>query len=147
MNDCRQIENLIYRYAECIDNGDLPGVAALFTEGEIVSPAHDSRHLGYDEVLQLYRSSCRLHEPGGTPLTRHITTNVIIEIDADGQGASARASYLVVQATATLALQPIICGRYADRFRRVGDGWQFARRELYVDLVGNLSEHLLYTLR
>ena len=147
MNDARQIENLIYRYAECIDQGDLEGVAELFRAGEIVSPAHGTRHRGYDEVLQLYRSSCRLHEPDGTPLTRHLTTNVIIEVDEGRLTAGARASYLVVQATATLPLQPIICGRYADSFRRSEGNWHFTRRELYVDLVGNLSEHLLYSLR
>ena len=30
MEDSRQVENLIYSYAERIDNGDLEGVAALF---------------------------------------------------------------------------------------------------------------------
>ena len=30
MEDSRQVENLIYSYAERIDNGDLEGVAAFF---------------------------------------------------------------------------------------------------------------------
>lgn len=37
MNDSREIENLIYTYAERIDTGDLEGVAELFRNGEIVS--------------------------------------------------------------------------------------------------------------
>lgn len=144
MDDARQIENLIYTYAERIDAGDLAGVAELFRDAEIVSPAHGSRSAGYDEVLALYRASCRLYEDTGTPKTRHTTTNVIIEIAPSGNEAGARASYTVFQATDQLPLQPIIVGRYADRFRRTGDGWQFARREMYVDLVGDLSAHLLY---
>ena len=41
MEDSRQVENLIYSYAERIDNGDLEGVAALFHDAEIFSAAHD----------------------------------------------------------------------------------------------------------
>ena len=30
-----QIANLVYRYAECIDSGDLEGAAALFSHARI----------------------------------------------------------------------------------------------------------------
>lgn len=143
MEDSRQIENLIYLYAERIDNGDLEGVADLFRDAEIFSPAHNITRSGFDEVLQMYQLSCRLHDTG-TPLTRHLTTNVIIEVEDSGLSANARAYYTVIQATASLPLQPIISGRYRDQFRKVGDSWQFARREMIVDLIGDCSEHLLY---
>ena len=42
MEDSRIIENLIYLYAERIDAGDLEGVAELFSNGEIASPAHNA---------------------------------------------------------------------------------------------------------
>jgi 3-phenylpropionate/cinnamic acid dioxygenase small subunit len=144
MEDCRRIENLIYRYAELIDAGDLEGVAALFRRGEIVSKAHNMVRSGFDDVLQLYRLSCRLYEPSGTPLTKHLTTNVIIELDQNGTGASARSYYTVIQAAGDLALQPIISGRYNDRFRKIDSGWEFERREMIVDLIGDCSAHLLY---
>ena len=35
INDYRAIENLLYRYAECIDDGDLDAVAQLFSNGSI----------------------------------------------------------------------------------------------------------------
>jgi 3-phenylpropionate/cinnamic acid dioxygenase small subunit len=143
MEDSRQIENLIYLYAERIDNGDLEGVAELFREAQIYSPAHDVTRTGYDEVLEMYRLSCRLHDTG-TPLTKHLTTNVIIEIEEIGQSASARSYYTVIQATNSLPLQPIISGRYRDRFRKVDGVWQFTRREMLVDLIGDCSQHLLY---
>ena len=47
MEDSRQVENLIYSYAERIDNGDLEGVAALFHDAEIFSAAHDVRRTGF----------------------------------------------------------------------------------------------------
>jgi ketosteroid isomerase-like protein len=144
MEDCRQIENLIYRYAEQIDSGDLEGVAELFRDAEIVASAHNSRRAGFDEVLQMYQLSCRLYEKTGTPLTKHLTTNVIIELGKNGVEASARSYYTVIQATDSLPLQPIISGRYDDRFRKVEGRWMFVRREMFVDLIGDCSAHLLY---
>jgi 3-phenylpropionate/cinnamic acid dioxygenase small subunit len=144
VNDSRQIENLIYCYAERIDAGDLEGVAELFRDAEIVSTAHNVRRAGLDEVLEMYALSCRIHASTGTPLTKHLTTNVIIELEKNSREASARSYYTVIQATDALPLQPIISGRYRDRFRKVDEKWQFASREMLVDLIGNCSEHLLY---
>lgn len=144
MEDSREIENLIYLYAERIDAGDLQGVAELFRDAEIVSSTHNARRSGFDEVLEMYTRSCRLYKMAGTPLTKHLTTNVIIELDGDGNGAGARSYYTVIQATDVLPLQPIISGRYLDRFRKSDGRWQFASREMIVDLVGDCSAHLLY---
>jgi 3-phenylpropionate/cinnamic acid dioxygenase small subunit len=144
MDDCRQIENLIYTYAERIDNGDLEAVAELFRHAEIVAPAHDSRRAGYDEVLAMYQHSCRIYQQTGTPLTRHLTTNVIIELEDNGRSATARSYFTVIQATPALPLQPIIAGHYRDNFTKAAAGWQFSRREMTVDLIGDCSAHLLY---
>lgn len=144
MEDSRQIENLIYRYAELIDDGDLEGVAELFRDAEIKSRVHDVTRTGFDEVLQMYQLSCRLHEETGTPLTKHLTTNVIIELNWNGTQASARSYYTVIQATTELPLQVIISGRYKDEFLKVGNEWRFSSREMIVDLIGDCSAHLLY---
>lgn len=144
MEDSRQIENLIYQYAELIDSGNLEGVAELFRRGEIYSRVHNVKRAGFDEVLQMYQLSCRLYEDSGTPLTKHLTTNVIIELEDGGLEASARSYYTVLQATGSLSLQPIISGRYVDSFRKVGSRWEFAQREMLVDLIGDCSAHLLY---
>ena len=144
MEDSRQIENLIYRYAELIDNGDLEGVAELFRHAEIYSPAHDVTRSGFDEVLQMYRLSCRIHTETGTPRTKHLTTNVIIEVQENGHSATARSYYTVIQATPVLPLQPIISGKYRDTFANLDGRWHFKRREMLVDLIGNCTEHLLY---
>lgn len=142
MDACREIENLIYCYAERIDAGDLEGVAELFRHGAIRAPAMDSRVDGYDEVLAMYRASCRLYPETGTPCTRHVTTNVQIEVDGDS--ATSRSSFTVFQATEALPLQPIIIGRYSDRFEQREGRWRFSERSMYVDLVGDCSAHLLY---
>jgi hypothetical protein len=69
---------------------------------------------------------------------------VIIELDGNGKEARARSYYTVLQATDSLPLQPIISGRYKDFFRKVEAGWEFASREMIVDLIGDCSAHLLY---
>lgn len=144
MEDSRCIENLIYCYAERIDDGDLEGVAELFRDAEITSAVHDVRRKGFDEVLQMYQHSCRLYKSTGTPLTKHLTTNVIIELDENGREAAARSYYTVIQATDALPLQPIISGRYKDRFHKIENQWHFSSREMIVDLIGDCSAHLLY---
>ena len=88
----------------------------------------------------------RLYEDG-TPRTKHVTTNAIIEVDDAAGNGSARSYYTVFQQTDELPLQPIICGRYHDTFHRLDGVWWFDTRIMFVDLVGDLSQHLLYALR
>ena len=47
------------------------------------------------------------------------------------------------QATEALPLQPIIGGRYFDRFAKVDGVWRFTERRMEMELFGNLSAHLL----
>ncbi len=147
-NSERAIENLIYRYAERIDAGDFAGVAALFEHG-CIRPGHDASPgaevRGEAAILGMYRESTRLY-PDGTPRTRHLTTNSIIEVEEGGKRAAARSSYTVLQQTDVLALQPIISGRYHDTFQEIEGVWWFDTRVMLIDLVGNLKEHLLYEL-
>ncbi len=144
MDDSRLIENLIYTYAERIDAGDLEGVAELFRNGEIAAPTEGSLVQGYEAVLAMYQGATRLYPDTGTPMTRHITSNVIIEVSGDQ--ADSRSCFTVVQGTSEFPLQPIISGRYRDSFRKAATGWEFARREMHVDLVGDMSAHLLIEL-
>jgi 3-phenylpropionate/cinnamic acid dioxygenase small subunit len=138
----REIENLVHAYAERIDAGDLAGVAALFRHGRI-NPAPGVVIEGSEQVQRLYERSTRLYDDG-TPRTKHVTTNVIVEVD--GGTASARSYYTVFQQTEELPLQAIIAGRYRDTFHRVDGTWCFDTREILVDLTGDLSHHLLLEL-
>ncbi|GAA1501661.1 nuclear transport factor 2 family protein [Nocardioides humi] len=97
---------------------------------------------GAAAVEAFYRSLVRLYDDG-TPRTRHITTNVTIEVDAEAGTATGAASYTVFQATDALPLQAIIVGRYRDTFRRIDGAWWFASRTMAADLSGDLSRHLL----
>lgn len=141
-DNARAIENLIYAYAERIDAGDLAGVAELFRHGRIEA-APGIVIEGAEQVRKLYGGSTRLYEDG-TPRTRHVTTNVAIDVGDDQ--ASARSYYTVFQQTDELPLQPIIAGHYHDTFHRVEGQWCFDTRAMFVDLKGDLSHHLLFDL-
>lgn len=145
----RAIENLLYTYAERIDAGDLEGLAELFTHGRIQATADapaEKAVVGRDAVLALYRASTRIY-PDGSPHTRHLTSNAIIEVARDALTANARSCYTVFQQVDDFPLQPIIAGRYHDTFHRLDGRWFFDTRIMLVDLVGDLSHHLLYELK
>jgi len=145
MDSARQIENLLYTYAERIDLGDLDGVAEPFTHATIFGQENGSpetQFVGREGARKMYGMSTRLYEDDGTPKTKHITSNPIIEVDDDAGTATCRSYYCVVQATPALPLQPIIAGRYHDTFQVIDGQWWFATRTLFVDLMGDLSHHL-----
>ena len=138
------ISDLVLTYAERIDLGDFDGVADLFTHAEVTAEGNDGAFRGRDAVLEMYTSSTRRY-PNGTPLTKHVTTNLIVEVDLDAGTATGRSYFCVFQAVpGSLPLQPVIAGRYRDRFELADGKWRFAARHMLVDLVGDLSQHLLY---
>jgi hypothetical protein len=145
----RAIENLLHIYAERIDAGDLEGVAELFTHGRIqasLEATPEQTIEGCDRVLAMYQGSTRLYDDG-TPHTKHVTTNSIIEVDTSEKLASARSYFTVFQQVDDLPLQPIISGRYRDTFQCIDKHWWFDTRIMLVDLVGDLSHHLLYEFK
>ena len=138
------IRNLLGRYCELMDGADWAGLGALFAHARLTEEHGQVVAEGADGVRALYEGGTQLHD--GRPDTRHITANTVIELDEGGQTATTRSSYVVFQAAPDLALQPIIAGRYRDRFEQVEGVWRFVERCFFVDQVGDLSHHLTYTL-
>ena len=140
-----QIRNLLGRYTECMDLGDFDGLASLFTEAVMTDFEGHEIGRGFDAIKANYTNGTQMYD--GRPGTKHVTTNVQIEVDEDAGRAQAKSAYVVFQATPKLALQPIITGRYSDEFARDPDGaWHFAVRRFVVDSLGDLSQHLTYSL-
>ncbi len=145
----REIENLLYSYAERVDAGNLTGVADLFQHGRVKSAPDappETTFEGRERVLGLYEATVRIYDDG-TPRTRHVTTNAIIEVDDEAGTASSRSYYTVLQKTDDTLLQPIVAGHYRDTFHRIEGTWWFDTRIIFVDLIGDLSRHLLFELR
>ena len=139
------ITSLLYRYAEYMDAADFDAVAELFGEAVLTNEGVDGEVQGGEAIGRLYRRTNRVHEDG-TLRTRHVTTNVIVDIDEDAGTASARSAFVVLQQTPSLPLQPVVTGRYRDNFVRREGSWQFAQRHIVVDHVGDVREHLAFDL-
>jgi len=140
------VAELVFTYAERIDAGDFDGLADLFADALVTAEGGVAAR-GRDEVLAMYVGSTRRYPDDGTPKTKHVTTNLIIDADDDAGTATCRSYFTVMQAVpGSLDLQPVVAGRYRDQFSRVDGVWRFAARHMIVDLVGDLSRHLLIEL-
>jgi hypothetical protein len=143
--DVEQITNLCHFYAEKVDTADFEAIGALFAEGAtecfLLGAPNGGRCVGKAAVMAWYRGSVAVHEDG--PGTRHVITNLIVEVDDDGDGATARARsyFTVLQCLPAFPLQVIAAGRYHDRFEKVGAGWRFVEKILHGDYVADLSRH------
>jgi 3-phenylpropionate/cinnamic acid dioxygenase small subunit len=135
----QQITTLIHRYAECIDGGDFEGIAHLFEHATIRSGEYSFQ--GYETLLNLWKGMVRIYE-SGTPLTKHVISNVIVEVDTDEMTATGRSYVTVFQAKPPeLPLQAIVSARHHDSFERVDKVWRFKERVDITDLVGDLTWH------
>lgn len=140
-NSATEITNLLYRYAENIDRGRLEEAAALFRHATIRTRSGDA--LDESGLLNLWRTNIKIHADG-TPRTKHVITNPILEIDDEAGRATCRSYYTVLQATSALPLQVVAAGRYHDEFERAGGIWRFTSRDYsLLDLVGDFSGHLM----
>jgi ketosteroid isomerase-like protein len=141
-----QIQNLLFMYAERVDTGDFAGVGEIFAHAVITVEGSQNATHGAKNIQRMYEEWTRRYPDDGTPHTKHVTTNLIIEVDEDAGTATCRSYVTVFQHTATLALQPILQGRYHDRFERVDGKWRFTHRHMFNDRLGDLSQHLLQDL-
>jgi hypothetical protein len=139
-DDYFAIQNLVFRYARCLDRGDYAGVGSLFAHADLYSLGRLVARSNAELIAEVWRKNTFLYE-NGTPRTRHVVTNLIIEPDGEKR-ARAESYVMVIQQTRTLPLQPIIAGDYFDRFAKVEGHWRFVERRIGTEMFGNLSEHL-----
>jgi len=146
MSDTHEaIRNLLGMYCEAMDAGDFEALAGLFADATL---ADDKGHVfatGSAQMLRQWTAQTKVY--AGSPRTRHMVANPVIEVDEANGTATCRSSYVVFQGVDDLPLQPIVTGRYRDRFRRQDDGsWRWEQRGYVVDHVGDLSHHLSFEL-
>ena len=132
------IAGLVHAYAERLDGGDLDGVAELFARATWRSAG--GTHLeGAAQVRRAY-DPVRLYD--GSPKTKHVITNLVIEVDVNGQTASSVCLFSVLQAVPPGPLRAVLAGRYRDQFAVDERGWYFTDRFISADLIGDLREHM-----
>jgi ketosteroid isomerase-like protein len=140
------ITKLIYAYAERIDAGDFAGVGELFAYATLTFEGFGDAVAGRDAIAALYDRTTRRYEDG-TPRTKHVMTNVMVDVADDGEVAASRSYFTVLQAVpGALALQPVIAGRYRHTYERVDERWRVLTMHIIIDLVGDLGHHMLFDL-
>ncbi len=140
------IANLIYSYAERIDAGDFTGVGELLEHATLTFEGFDEAVRGKEAIAALYTRTTRRYEDG-TPRSKHVITNVMVELVGDRTRAESRSYFTVLQAVpGQLALQPVIAGRYRHGFEKTGERWAFSSMHIIIDLVGELGHHMLFDL-
>jgi hypothetical protein len=137
-DDRGEIENLLARYCELFDGGDLEGYAELFSDATM---SNQFGTLTGAEGVRDFQKEFGLFYEDGLPHSRHVTTNLHIEIDAQGRTATARSYVTVFQALSDFPLQPILIGQYRDTLKKINGRWRFAVRDFEPYLVGDLSRH------
>lgn len=133
------IRNLLGGYVEVMDAGDWDGLGALFEHGKLTDENGNDVAVGAHSVRKLYGMLVQLHD--GSPLTRHLVTGPVIEVDGDT--AVCRSSFLVVQQFGGGPLQPIAAGRYRDTFAVLDGSWCFTERQFFLEQRGDMSNHLV----
>lgn len=140
LSDGDHIRNLLGTYCERIDLADYAAVGALFgDDGVLATEDGVALARGASAITDFYAGLVKLHD--GEQRTKHVVTNTVLEPLGD-DAVIARSSFVLFQATEDLPLQPIMAGRYVDRFERVAGRWCWAERRFITDLVGHLSQHL-----
>jgi hypothetical protein len=140
------ITALIYTYAERIDEGDFAGIGELFAHATLTFEGFGDAVSGRDAIAQLYERTTRRYDDG-TPRTKHVMTNVLVEVADDGLSATSRSYFTVLQAVpGAFALQPVIAGRYRHRYSCVEGQWRVEAMHIMIDLMGDLGHHMLFDL-
>jgi 3-phenylpropionate/cinnamic acid dioxygenase small subunit len=133
------IERLLATYAELVDDGEFAQVGVLLADATFTSGAGSVS--GQDAIETMLRDNVIVYRDG-TPCTKHITTNIAIQVDEEAGTAVSRSYFTALQALDDFPLQPIVSGRYHDRFERHDGEWRFVERRVQTDLLGDVSRHL-----
>src|SRR5438105_401461 len=111
------IRNLLYRYCEMIDAGNIDGLVDLFADAVLCGFEHDREWRGRDEIRAMYSVPGRGERTAGTRRTKHITTNVLVEVDEDAGTATARSYWvLLTSESPDTPIHITLAGTYRDRF-------------------------------
>jgi ketosteroid isomerase-like protein len=139
-SDEEQVRALVIAYAELLDAGDLDGVAQLFAQGSFRSARGGPPRVGIDAVRKMYDAVVIYDD--GTPRTKHVVGNLVVDIDDAASTATASCTFTVIQSVEGAPLQAVLSGRYVDQFARDAGGWHFVERVVHPDLLGDLSLHM-----
>jgi hypothetical protein len=132
----RACERLVYTYVRALDRGDGSAAADCFAaEGSFARPMTPDTVVQGREAI---RASLKARP--ASLLTKHVASNVIIEVDSRDRAHGI--SYLTMIATTPaagappphVAPGPLYFGEFVDRFVREDGVWRFSERRGSIQL-------------
>lgn len=130
VSDETAITALVHAYAFLVDAGDVDGVVALFEHATWRSDASDVVRHGSAEVRPVYE---QLVASGNGSRTKHLLTNLTVEVQPGATAASSRCYWSVLRSDTDNRLSITLSGQYIDRFAKVDGRWCFADRLITTD--------------
>ena len=135
VDSVQAITTLVYRYCELIDSGDFDAYVKQFEHGSMGGRAKGDTA----SLRQWITDNMVLHD--GSPCTRHLMNNLIVEVDEAADTAKARSYVTVLHTAPGQALAIVGTAQYHDQFERVGGTWRWAERVVVNSLSGDSSRH------
>jgi len=141
MSDAQHsVNRLMNEYCYAIDRGDLDGFANLFANGRFEIIGDPGGPMRGSEAVRRMLDNVTLYD--GKPNTKHVMSNLQIDVSEDGRSAVAECYITVFQGLPPdFPLQPIFLGHYQDKFEEIDGAWRFSSRRISPDLIGDLSRH------
>lgn len=137
--DEREIQQVLFRYAQALDQKDWALLATCFLESAIGEYEMIGRLEGYAAIEKVCRKALE-------PLshTQHLIGNVLISVDQDEARSSCYFHAQHVRPDFPGGSMNIIAGRYEDQLVRTDVGWKIRERKLSVLWTsGNAAIHEL----
>jgi ketosteroid isomerase-like protein len=137
MSDLGEITALVHSYARLLDGGDMDAVATLFEHATWRSEPNGQVLRGVAQIRPVYEQ-LKTHEGG--PRTKHLLTNLTVDVEAGASTASSHCYWTVLQnIEAGRPIEIILSGQYTDTFEKIDGVWHFADRLISLDLTGDAS--------
>ena len=150
-----QIRNLLHRYSDAVDCGRFELLGDLFEHATFRTqlgnnPPTEPR--AGRAVADTFRDGIIVY-PDGTPRTRHLVSNSIIDVDEEAGRATARSYNTTLQQAPGHGIEIIATARYHDSFERVDGSWRFTERTVIHssidgetrDFIGDMRRHVGHT--
>lgn len=133
------IQRLMNDYCYYVDTGNFDAMAALFEQASFQFIGDESVLIGTQEMRAML-NNVTLYD--GKPNTKHVMSNVQIDVDKGNELAEAQCYITVFQAVpGKFPLQAIFIGCYHDQFEQVDSVWRFKQRLISPDLIGDIAFH------
>jgi hypothetical protein len=129
---------LLTAYGDHFDRGDFASFSSLFDHGtwfltEAQGPGSAPVRRWCEEMVHLYDD---------VPGTRHLTSNLFLDLDVVAGTGSATSHVTVWQQLPDRPWNVLLVGRFHDHVHRIDDRWSFSHRHLEPEVIGDLDGHL-----